>query len=164
MAWHVIADACPAGQKPSNTAYAIAWQAGLGLTQQHHQRHLPLQGRAEAGEASEEDADAQELADDDPMQYAPRPEALLPHDQATSTTTASLQQDKALANGKAPVYRPPKIAPASMQQDGQEDPDRERGKRDRRAREDGARRAARSDVIQSLAAEVAGAPDEVSCV
>ena len=62
------------------------------------------------------------------------------------------------ANG---IYRPPRLNPTTMEDD--EDPDKDTGKRNRRAQREGARRAARSDVVRSLAAEVAGAPEEVGC-
>ena len=43
----------------------------------------------------------------------------------------------------------------------EEDPDRDTGKKARRREEARLRRGARSDLVQELASEVAGAPEEV---
>ena len=119
------------------------------------------QARAQGG-AGDANEPADEEGADDPMQYAPRPETL---GTDTFTTTASMRQDNALANGAtahaAGMYRPPRINPTTMEGDEDDDPDKDRGKRSRRAELERARRAARSDVVRHLAAEVAGAPDEV---
>ena len=44
------------------------------------------------------------------------------------------------------------------------DPARDHGKRERRAAEHTARKSGRNQLMRDLAREVAGAPDEVSCL
>ena len=109
-------------------------------------------GDGDGGEA------AAALGDDDPLRYGPRPDALLGKGGATAaaaTTGGAGGGDAAAAAGG--VYRPPRLNPVSMELD-------ERGgelsARERRQLLQAQRRAARSGLVQELAAEVAGAPEE----
>ena len=80
------------------------------------------------------------------MRFGPKPSELIPR----------VAGDSEAAEGQ--VYRPPKLNPVSMEMD----PDKDYGKKDRRRQQHAARKAGRSEFVQALAAELEGAPEEVS--
>ncbi|KAK9829724.1 hypothetical protein WJX72_007528 [[Myrmecia] bisecta] len=81
---------------------------------------------------------------DDPLRYGPKPDALVP------------KTGGAAAADAGGVYRPPKLNPVAM-----EDPDRDSGAKERRRAKEASRRAARSSLVQELAQELEGAPEEL---
>ncbi|KAF8059680.1 hypothetical protein HT031_005088 [Scenedesmus sp. PABB004] len=85
--------------------------------------------------------------DDDALRHRPRPGRLIPK--------APLPGDAAAAEAGVGVYRPPRLNPTAMEEDRALS-----GKEMRRLRE-AQRRAQRSSAMRELAAELAGAPDEV---
>ena len=94
-------------------------------------------------------SEAAPAADDataDPLRFGPKPSELIPR----------IAGDSEAAEGQE--YRPPKLHPVSMEMD----PDKDYGKKDRRRQQHAARKAGRSEFVQALAAELEGAPEEVS--
>ncbi|GFH17015.1 Sas10 domain-containing protein [Haematococcus lacustris] len=89
-------------------------------------------GSAAAGEQEEDEADV--------MRYGPRPDTLVPKDKGSG------------------LYRPPRLNPVSME--GEMGGGRQ-SREDQRRMAEAKRRAARSDAVAELAAEVAGAPEEL---
>ena len=93
----------------------------------------------------------------DTLQYGPNPDALV----APARGSSMRATGEAMAAGTQAsegLYRPPRITPTTME----DDPDRETGKRTKRRDQERARRAARSTLLPDLAAELEGAPEEVS--
>jgi len=75
-------------------------------------------------------------------------------------------EDEGGEGGEGAAYRPPRLNPASMELDAEEvGPDglpvRRATSRERHALRDAARRARRSALVQEMAAELAGAPEEL---
>ena len=70
-----------------------------------------------------------------------------------------LEDPKRNRNGEQ-AYRPPKINPVSMDQDGANSPENTSSSKKIRKQIQASRRAARSDFIQEFAAELTGAPEE----
>ncbi|PSC73947.1 Something about silencing 10 [Micractinium conductrix] len=85
---------------------------------------------------------------DDPLRYGPRPDALV----AKQTGAAPAGDD-----GGGGAYRPPRLNPVSMELDERAG---ELSARERRQLVQAQRRASRSGLVQELAAEVEGAPEE----
>ncbi|KAJ9533578.1 hypothetical protein QJQ45_026646 [Haematococcus lacustris] len=115
-------------------------------------------GSAAAGEQEEDEADV--------MRYGPRPDTLVPKGGSAGAAAAAGQ----LAAGSKLVtaggvtdkgsglYRPPRLNPVSME--GEMGGGRQ-SREDQRRMAEAKRRAARSDAVAELAAEVAGAPEEL---
>lgn len=86
---------------------------------------------------------------DDPMAFAPNPDALMP---------ADAQGEEAPVQGAAAgVYRPPRINPTAME----DDPDHPANARRERRAAHLRHKAMRSDMVRELMAEVEGAPEEL---
>lgn len=92
---------------------------------------------------------------DDPLRYAPRPDALVAKGGGAAAAAGGGWEDG--AGGGSGVYRPPRLNPVSMELDERGD---ELSARERRQLLQAQRRAQRSGLVQELAAEVAGAPEE----
>lgn len=91
--------------------------------------------------------------DTDALRHGPRPEALLAAGAALAGIGGGMQGGE---DGDG-VYRPPRLNPVSMDLDDREGG---AGRNERRKDALAARRAARSSLVQELAAELAGAPEE----
>lgn len=85
------------------------------------------------------------------LRHGPRPEALV--------AVGGPRGAAAAAEGDDGVYRPPRLNPVSMELEGEREGGA--GRRERRKEEMTARRAARSSLVQELAAELTGAPEEL---
>jgi U3 small nucleolar RNA-associated protein 3 len=106
--------------------------------------------QGENGGAAADDADA--------LRHGPRPEALLANGSAGAARAGKEVAYGDQQHNGDDVYRPPRLNPVSMDLD-----DREGGaaRKERRRELQNARRASRSTLVQELAAEIAGAPEEV---
>lgn len=107
-----------------------------------------------------------DAAGDGALSFRPRPEALLaPTDAAggKARKSAAAAEDLVHQDG-APAaegaYRPPKINPVSMEDDVLGEDGAKALAKQRRKEAMQVRRAARSSLVQELAAELAGAPEE----
>ncbi|KAJ9531936.1 hypothetical protein QJQ45_003641 [Haematococcus lacustris] len=115
-------------------------------------------GSAAAGEQEEDEADV--------MRYGPRPDTLVPKGGSAGAAAAAGQLaagSKAVTAGGVTdkgsgLYRPPRLNPVSME--GEMGGGRQ-SREDQRRMAEAKRRAARSDAVAELAAEVAGAPEEL---
>lgn len=94
----------------------------------------------------EQDGEEEEM---DPLQFRPNPEALV------SKLDAEGRQGGAGEGGL--LYKPPRLNPVAME----DDPDKDYGKRERRAAVNTARKSGRNQLVRDLAREVAEAPDEL---
>ena len=100
---------------------------------------------AQRAQQQEEEAAAAGGAEgDNPLQFKPRP--------------GQLVAGSGAAGAEGGAYRPPKLNPVSM--DGPEDREG-KSARERRREKEMRRRAAQSDLVRELAAEITGAPEEV---
>jgi U3 small nucleolar RNA-associated protein 3 len=107
--------------------------------------------QGENGGAAADDADA--------LRHGPRPEALLGNGSGGGGGGgAGARAGKEAAYGDDGVYRPPRLNPVSMDLDDREG---SAARKERRREIQAARRASRSTLVQELAAEIAGAPEEV---
>lgn len=106
--------------------------------------------QGENGAAAADDADA--------LRHGPRPEALLANGGGRAEAARAGKEAAYGDRAGDDVYRPPRLNPVSMDLD-----DREGGaaRKERRREIQNARRASRSTLVQELAAEIAGAPEEV---
>jgi U3 small nucleolar RNA-associated protein 3 len=86
----------------------------------------------------------------DAARFGPRPEALL-----VGNGVAGANKD--FEAGPDGIYRPPRLNPVSMETEE----DARAAKKVRRREEMAARRAGRSSLVQELAAEMTGAPEEI---
>ncbi|KAL4853965.1 Neuroguidin [Chlorella vulgaris] len=119
-------------------------------------------GGGEAAAAADGGEAAAALAGggDDPLRYGPRPDALVAKQSGFAAGDAAAGGFGGGGEGGAAAgaYRPPRMNPVSMELD-------ERGgelsARERRQLLQAQRRASRSGLVQELAAEVAGAPEEL---
>ncbi|KAF5836525.1 hypothetical protein DUNSADRAFT_5813 [Dunaliella salina] len=105
--------------------------------------------------------------EDDMLAFRPNPSQLLRKTGAPAAQQADAgragaedkdEDEGGLGAGKVGVYRPPKLTPVSMDGDGKRSGGLSRDERRRLA--EAGRKAARSEVVRALAAEVAGAPEE----
>jgi len=112
-------------------------------------------GKAGAAEEGQEE----EAGAADETAYGPRPDRLVPRGGAASTRggdAAAPGRTGVLAGKGDGVYRPPKLNPVAMEEEGG------KAARDEKRRlAEAARRASRSDEMAALAAEIAGAPEEL---
>lgn len=104
--------------------------------------------QGENGAAAADDADA--------LRHGPRPEALLANG-GDGAGAGRAGKEAAYGDGDG-VYRPPRLNPVSMDLDGREGG---AARKERRREMQAALRASRSTLVQELAAEIAGAPEEV---
>lgn len=110
-----------------------------------------LLAAAQRAAGTRDDEAAAPAEEPDALRHGPRPEALRAAGAALAGIGSGAQA------GDDGVYRPPRLNPVSMDLD-----DREGGAARNERRRDAlaARRAARSSLVQELAAELAGAPEE----
>jgi U3 small nucleolar RNA-associated protein 3 len=113
-----------------------------------------------AAQRAQGDGSGAAADDADALRHGPRPEALLANGGGAGAGGARGKEAAYGDGGDDGVYRPPRLNPVSMDLDDREGSAAAR--KERRREIHNARRGSRSTLVQELAAEIAGAPEEVA--